>query len=40
VTTHGAHCACTVCERADALDDAIGKAIARAAEWDDLSDCD
>lgn len=37
---HGVHCACAVCHREDEWEDDIGKAIARAAEVDHISDCD
>lgn len=41
MTIHGPLCACPVCwTTADLDDDRDGKAIARAAEWDDLDDCD
>lgn len=41
MTTHGVLCACPVCWVTEDLDDdRDGKAIARAAEFDHISDCD
>ncbi|UXZ57057.1 hypothetical protein [Curtobacterium sp. Arg-1] len=41
LTAHGVACACPVCWLAEDLDDdALGKAIARAAEHDEPTDCD
>lgn len=38
---HGVLCGCDVCwTTAELEDDALGKAIARAAEWDDTDPCD
>lgn len=38
---HGVLCGCDVCWTTEDLDDdRLGKAIARAAEWDDPTDCD
>jgi hypothetical protein len=41
VTAHGVLCGCDACWVTEDLDDeALGKAIARAAEVDHISDCD
>lgn len=41
MTAHGVLCGCDVCWLAEDLDDDhLGKAITRAAELDDPTDCD